>query len=96
MRKLNEIKNVYRQHSSGDAWGDAMSAGFALCEILYLRDEHDIPELMQFRPSPMGVMLNEECPLTAELNHFETKDLEAFGVILNRLIDILKACGKDY
>lgn len=96
MRTLQNIKELYRQHSSGDAWGDAMSFAFPLCEILYLRDEHDIPELMRFRPGAGGIELNEECSITEDLKEFDTETLEEFGRILNRLLDILKKQGRDY
>lgn len=94
--KQNELKSLYRQHSSGDAWGDAMSFAFPLCEILYSRDEHDVPELMKFRPSMGGVELNDECLITEDLKEYSTDELEAFGRMLNRLLDILKKKGMDY
>lgn len=95
-RKQNQLKEIYKIHSSGDAWGDAMATGFALCEILYIRGEHEIPELMQFRPGAGGVHLNEDCPLTQAFNWFETDELELFGKKINRLINILKKQGRDY
>lgn len=89
-------ETVFRIHSSGDAWDDAMNACFVLCEILYLRDEYDVPEMMSFRPGAGGVQLNDECIMTQELNEFDTVTLEVFGKKLNRLINILKAQGRDY
>jgi len=94
--KLEQLKAEYRLHNSGDAWGDAMAFAFPLCEILYSRDEHDVPELMSFKPGAFGVQLDEEDTVTMMLNEFDTVTLEAFGRMLNRLLNILKAQGRDY
>lgn len=96
MKTLNDIKSLYRENKSCDAWGDAISFAFILCDVLYSRDEHDIPELMHYYPSIMGVELDEDCYITQELLKYETDTLEEFGRILNRLIDILKKQGRDY
>jgi hypothetical protein len=96
MSKQKELSQLYKLNSSGDSWGDAMSTAFALCDILYLREEHDIPELMGFKPGAGGVHLNEDCYLTQELKRYKTRDLELFGTKINRLINILKKQGRDY
>jgi len=96
MNNLKELKRIFKSNSSGDAWGDSMAFAFPLCEVLYLRDAHDIPELMKYRPSPMGVRLDDECFITQEIKDIDTETLEDFGRLLNRVIDILKKQKRDY
>ena len=93
---LKDLKRDYRINSTSDALGDAVSYGFAICETLYERGEHDIPELMEFRPSPFGVSDDLEDTIRQELKLCDTDVLESFGRILNRLINILKYSGRDY
>ena len=96
MNTQKQLSQIYKENSSGDSWGDAMAMGFALCEVLYLRDEFDVPDLMKFRPGILGVVIEDENTLAQSLQDFETSDLETFGRKINRLIDILKKQGKDY
>jgi hypothetical protein len=98
MKKLNskQILQELKATNDGDNWGWAMSVAFPLCEILYLRDEHDIPELMRFRPGMGGVNLEEDCHVTEILKDQETCDLEQIGRVLNRYMEILKQKGEDY
>jgi len=93
---LDELKRDYKINSTSDTWGDAMSYGFAICETLHERGEHDIPKLMEFRPSPFGVSEDSEDTIREELKLYDTNVLESFGRILNRLIDILKYSGRNY
>jgi hypothetical protein len=93
---LDTLKAEYRLLGSNDPWGDAMAFAFPLCEVLYSRDEHDIPEIMGFRPGAGGIELDSEDYLVQVLQDYDTDILEDFGRLLNRLINILKAQGKDY
>ena len=93
---LEALKHEYKLNGSGDAWGDAMTFAFALCETLYERDEHDIPELMRFSPGIFGVSDDLEDSIRQDLKRYDTETLESFGRILSRLIDILRASGRSY
>ncbi|NBW22342.1 MAG: hypothetical protein EBR82_81770 [Caulobacteraceae bacterium] len=96
MNTQKQLSQLYKEHSNGDSWGNAMAMAFALCEVLYLRDENEIPELMRFKPGIGGVVIDEDNILAQTLQDFETSDLEIFGRKINRLLEILKKQGKDY
>ena len=93
---LKDLKQEFRLHSSGDAWGDAMAFAFPLCETLYERNAHDIPGLMQFSPGAGGVSDDPDDMIRQSLKEYDTATLEQFGLILNRLLDILRTQGRDH
>jgi hypothetical protein len=97
MITLADLKSEYRLVSSGDPWGDCMSAWFDCAEFLHATGA-DIPAHWEFRPSPVlrtvddledgywrGVFEQTDEPIIVE-----------FGNLLCRLAGILRACGKDY
>ena len=84
-----------------DPWGDTMEWLFSIAEIL-THWVDDVPAEWGFRDSPVHDEWEPESYVETMLTEYwddgsvTTVDLTAFGQVLNRYADILRAAGKDY
>lgn len=106
----NYILQVMRDGDMDDPWGTAMAWGFAVAECLTVLGA-DVPEELEFRPSPFVAVESHE---TYEPDSYEHKvvweylgpdtgltmsridDVKFAGRCLARYLDWCKAAGRDY
>lgn len=89
---LNEFRLGW---DSGDKWGSAMQALFAICEVLVWDRNECTPHEWKYCPG-LGQSCEEdelEFTLARELS---TEVLIRTGNVLNRYIDLLERYGHDY
>lgn len=60
------------------------------------REDLEVPNEWQFRPSPMGSANEEDDYATVVVREADDKSLMRFGKLLNRYAAILKKAGQDY
>ena len=97
MKTINaELTNELRMNDfAGDPWGTAMSAMFDVCEHMTVRGL-DVPTEFGYRPSILGVRINEESEFYELISTATDSDLLRMGLFLNKLLDIVKSKGLDY
>lgn len=81
----------------GDPWGSNIAWLFGIADFLYAMNGEIMPE---YRPSPMGVDLEEPTyemeALFSIYVHAEDDDLRRVYTILSRRDSILRVLGKNY
>lgn len=86
-----------------DAWGHVMEWHFAIAEVIIHKGMRPVPADWEFHDSPMHRdewtpegYADEELAALRDDGIIFSRDLIAFGNVLSRYADILRAAGKDY
>jgi len=90
------IANEYKlQADNGDPWGSAMSALFDIAEELDRRGD-EVPAEWEYRPGALGPGAPDTYFAQAVLPLYDASDMRAFGSVLARYTDNLRAAGMSY
>ena len=93
---MANLKTFYNMVFDGDAWGCSLQALFAIAGELHYRG-FDTPEDWGYQPGAMGgdPRVVEDIWFS-ECETASPEELEHFGNVLSRYINILRRAGRDY
>lgn len=93
---LKDLKTEFRLTNDGDDWGHVMSWLFVVAEEIHFERDFPVPEKWKFRPSVFGKTTGDEDYCLGIVFQADDESLLAFGNILNRAANCLRAHGRDY
>ena len=98
MNKLTyeDIKAEFNLCSSGDSWGECMSAWFDVAAEIYFNRDFEVPADWRYGPGAASGIDEDSYFANEVLAHASDDALQRFGAVINRYAGMLKAAGKDY
>jgi hypothetical protein len=93
---LQDLKFEFRLTNDGDDWGHVLTWLFAVAEEIYFERDFPVPDKWKFKPSIFGKTIDEADYCSVIVCQADDESLLAFGKILDRAAQCLRAHGKDY
>jgi len=93
---LKDLKLAFRLTNDGDDWGHVMSWLFVVAEEIHFERDFPVPDEWKFRPSVFGKTTGDEDYILGIVFQADDENLLAFGKILHRAAECLRARGRDY